>query len=226
MPQPIWAESPVSIGTDDVLRDRFIRLWQRCISAKPEDHGHSIWLQLVERYSERHRRYHTIRHLAHCLEQLDQTKHLMDHPDSVELAIWFHDVIYAPGDADNEEQSAALFKKLAGNVMDAPLVESVSQLILATTHRAVPKEKDEQFICDIDLSSFGCDWACFKQDSDAVKAEFVGSDEDYQKGKTSFLLSMLALPRIFHTDIFHERYEKKARDNIQRLLKLIEEGRK
>ena len=96
---------------------------------------------------------------------------------------------------------------------------------MVTTHRECPEGVDHQFICDIDLASFGCPWECFMRDSDAVKAEYPGPEADYFRGQTAFLESLLARPRIFMTDFFNARYEQQARDNIQLLLRHLNKER-
>lgn len=42
---------------------------------------------LVARYSEPHRAYHTLEHIGHCLDELEQVRHLAINPDAVELAL-------------------------------------------------------------------------------------------------------------------------------------------
>jgi len=175
------------------------------------------------RYAEPHRYYHDKRHLAHCFEQLELARGQIGQPDAVELALWFHDVINDPGHADNETRSAAFFRDWVNGFMDDSLVAAVIDLILATTHGDTPEDRDQQFICDIDLASFGCHWKCYKRDSDNLKAEFPGSEQEYYARKRAFLSLMLSKPRIFQTDFFHARYEHQARDNIQRLLGLFDE---
>jgi predicted metal-dependent HD superfamily phosphohydrolase len=56
-----------------------------------------------------------------------------------------------------------------------------------------------------------------------VKAEFPGSAEEYYEKKRAFLEAMLRRPRIFLTDLFNARYEQQARENIGRLLDLIDQ---
>jgi predicted metal-dependent HD superfamily phosphohydrolase len=181
----------------------------------------AAWSKVERHYSEPHRHYHDRQHLAHCLEQLDLAGGLILKPEQVEMAIWFHDIINQPGAADNEQRSAEYFRKLIGDRADPAFVNAVVQLIMATTHQSAPVEHDQQFICDIDLASFGCPWECFMRDSSAVKAEFTGTEEEYYRGKKAFLQQMLNRPRIFLTDFFNERYEQQARENIVRLLELV-----
>jgi predicted metal-dependent HD superfamily phosphohydrolase len=208
---------------DQLLEARFNALWHRCRLPGSGDHASQIWKMLARRYSESHRFYHDQSHLAHCLEQLDLARAVIDQPDQVEMAIWFHDLVNDPGDRTNEARSADKFRAVAEGVMDTGFTDGVAALIMATTHRERPTDPDQQFICDIDLTSFGCPWECFMRDSDAVKAEFPGSEEEYYRGKKMFLEQLLARPRIFLTDFFHQRYEDQARSNIERLLELIGE---
>lgn len=44
---------------------------------------------LVVRYSESHRKYHTLRHLDECFARLGEIRPLAEHPAEVEAAIWF-----------------------------------------------------------------------------------------------------------------------------------------
>lgn len=205
---------------DLLLKERFIRLWRR--QAPDGGDANAAWRAVERRYSEPHRHYHDKQHLAHCLEQLDLASDKVSDPDPIEMAIWYHDVINDPGRQDNERRSAEHFRALAHGRLDPDFITVVEDLIMATTHRRPPEDLDHQLICDIDLASFGCPWECFMRDSDAVRAEFEGSDEEYYRGKATFLRTMLQRRKIFLTDFFHERYERQARKNIQRLLDLIE----
>ena len=106
----------------------------------------------------------------------------------------------------------------------ADFVAAVIDLILVTTHRDPPEDPDQRTICDIDLVSFGCPWERYMHDSTNLKAEFPGPEEEYRWKKRAFLETVLNRPRIFLTDFFHERYEGRARENIPRLIDLINRG--
>lgn len=216
---------PRDLVSDAVLKDRFSDLWQRCLIPGAPNETKAIWAKLDRRYREPHRHYHDPNHLAHCLAELDLAGDRVTHPDQVEMAIWFHDVINEPGERDNEQLSADYFRSKADGLMNTGFVDAVVDLILVTTHRQPPSDPDQQFICDIDLASFGLPWECFIRDSDAVKAEFPGTDSEYFRAKAVFLEAMLARPKIFLTDFFHDRYERQARENIGLLLEQIEKQR-
>jgi predicted metal-dependent HD superfamily phosphohydrolase len=109
--------------------------------------------------------------------------------------------------------------------MPAGFVAAVADLILFTTHRTTPADLDHQFLCDIDLSSFGSPWDAFMANSRAIEAEFPGSRNEYVQRETAFLESLLRRPRIFMTDFFHDRFEATARDNIRRFLQLLAPSR-
>lgn len=207
---------------DETMKRRFVGLWRQCLLDDAVDDGDLIWARLERRYREPHRRYHDPNHLAHCLAEFDAARAHIDRPDAVETAIWFHDVINEPRSRDNEQLSADYFRDKASGVMAPAFIDAVVDLILATTHDEPPTEPDRQFICDIDLSSFGCPWECFVRDSARVKAEFPGTDAEYYRGKSAFMQGMLARPRIFLSDFFHDRYERQARENVALLLQDIE----
>ena len=54
-------------------------------------------LDLIARYEEPHRRYHTVRHLTEVLDVVDELADEADDLDAVRLAAWFHDAVYESG---------------------------------------------------------------------------------------------------------------------------------
>lgn len=201
-----------------MTKGRFTALWKRCAvnGAARVD----IYEELVRRYAEPHRHYHTSAHIEHCLAQFDLATSRMDNPDAVEMGLWFHDVIYEPGSSDNEQRSAELFNGLSDGHVDAEFLRIVNDLIMVTAHPEHPRSLDEQYIVDVDLSSFGLPWDKFRADSEAVRREYRHqADEEFYPGQIRFLRKLLARRTFFFTEFFRARYEAGARANIAGYLK-------
>ena len=206
-------------ANQDMTEERFAALWTRCLVKGADSEALAVYQELVQRYSEPHRHYHTPEHIGHCLRQLDLAAGLMDDADAVEMALWFHDAIYDPRASDNERKSAEFFTQVVDQDVTAAFRQSVYDLIMVTTHPEQPRSLDEQFMVDIDLSSFGLPWDTFQRHSDAVRQEYTHlSDQQFYPNQIAFLRSLLARPAFFFTDLFRERYEKTAKENIGRHL--------
>ncbi|NIR31937.1 MAG: hypothetical protein GWN84_22045 [Gammaproteobacteria bacterium] len=178
-----------------------------------------VYRDLAAHYAEPHRHYHTLDHIEQCLRQFDLAAERMEEPHAVEMALWFHDVIYQPAAKDNELRSAQLFAQQAGGAFEPHFTQRVFDLVLVTTHRAVPAVQDDGYMVDIDLSGFGMDWASFKADSEAIRKEFAHvPDEAFYPRQAGFLRALLERPRFYFTDFFRDRYERNARENIARCL--------
>jgi len=202
----------------DGLKARFAALWARCLD-RDELEGANVLNQLAQLYAEPHRHYHTLGHIRHCLNEFDRASALMDHPDAVELALWFHDAIYVSGAKDNERRSADLFRQWTDGRAAPAFQQRVDDLIMATTHREAPSRDDARFIVDIDLSSFGLPWEAFERDGRLIRAEFVGiADEQYYSGHLRFLQVLRNRPTFFNTEFFQQRYESVARENLTRII--------
>lgn len=139
-----------------------------------------------------------------------------ERPDEIEVAIWFHDAVYVPGRADNEEASAALADQaLAAGEVAGPVKDRVWSLVLATRHTAIPHGNDARMLADIDLAILGADPYRFGIYDRAIRREFHAlPDAEYRSGRAAVLRSFLARPTIYHTESFRERYEAQARANI------------
>ena len=198
--------------------NRFQSLWRRCLNEAATDASAAIHQRLVDAYSEPQRHYHSLAHIDHCLSIFDQCKSLAANPDALEIAVWFHDVIFEPGKHDNEASSAELYQELSAGVHDTEFRELVDRLIMATLHdgRSLG-DNDAGYMIDIDLSSFGLPWEDFLRDSQHLREENAHlSDAEYYRRQGDFQSCLLARPRFYLTDFFCQRYEQQARDNLAR----------
>ena len=66
----------------------------------------ALFHELLAHYSEKHRSYHTPRHLDECFVCLPLFSSFAERPYEIELALWFHDSIYDTKRQDHEEKSA------------------------------------------------------------------------------------------------------------------------
>ena len=184
----------------------------------------SAFSDLARRYGEPDRHYHTHRHIADCLTKLDAHRALARHPAEVEIALFFHDAIYDPRRADNEERSADWAASyLAREGLDASAVQRVRSLVLATRHDAHASDDDQRLLVDIDLSILGAPERAFDDYDRQIAREFAWLPaEQYRSGRAAVLRGFLARPRIFATPPFFAAYEASARRNLSRALSALE----
>jgi predicted metal-dependent HD superfamily phosphohydrolase len=174
---------------------------------------------LVGRYNSRGREYHNLSHIEHCLSEMDSTLPNLSKPDEAETALWFHDLVYTPGDEKNEKDSAETFNNLFGNLgVPETFRNRVSDLILFTKHDKIPvDDTDARYVMDIDLSSLGSPEPSFIEDENKIRREFSVrySSEQFRQSRIEFAEKMLARPSIYLTDFFKAKYESQARQNFQ-----------
>ena len=195
---------------------RFNELWCRSGGGIEVD---EVFEALATRYQEPHRHYHTGAHVQSCLDTYDWAESVLGRSDAVEMALWFHDVVYCIGRSDNEAQSAEFFSVFAGGHLSGVFINKVTALIMATCHRELPAEPDSRFVADVDLAELARPWRDFMVAYRSLCAESVDSaDADRLKRQQAFFKRLLGWPSIFGTTLFQSRYERVARENIQRLL--------
>ena len=215
---------PVNASNSGVLDyDRFRSVWHRCLLNPSNDESDVIYRQLIDAYSEPQRRYHTLLHLERCLLLLDKIRPELQIPEALELAIWFHDVVYQPGAVDNEQRSADQFMATTNGVFDVTVRNTVYRHIMATRHDGSEVDNtDTKFLLDIDLASFGSPWAEFISDSDNLRLELKDlSDEEFYQKQAAFQDKLFAQPRFFKSDYFYDKYETQARQNRSDYLEYV-----
>jgi predicted metal-dependent HD superfamily phosphohydrolase len=195
------------------------RLWRE-LGAARIDAG--LFNQLVAAYSEGHRHYHTLQHLRECLALLEAAAALAQRPAEVEAALWFHDAVYDPHRADNEERSAEWAQRAcmaAGCAAD--VAQRVRDLVLATRHGSPSPVTgpDADLLLDIDLAILGATPSRFGESSRQVRAEYGFLPEhDFRQGRAKLLRAFLERPSIYRTAVFRDAQEAQARTNLQREL--------
>lgn len=205
----------------DIDSERFEALWRRCVASPSAASPAEVHDRLRDLLGSPHRHFHNLDHIRDCLRRADEVAPLLADRDAVEMALWFHDAVYEPGDPSNERRSAELFLALSVGARPA-FRRRVCELILTTRHSASPRGCDRRFIDDIDLAGFGAPWDEFMRQGALLRKEFsMQTDAEYHRGQLFFLRMLARRPAFFASDYFRDRYETAARDNLRRLLGLL-----
>jgi predicted metal-dependent HD superfamily phosphohydrolase len=202
-------------------QDLLARSWRRCTSALvSRTITSAVFDQLLARYSEPHRKYHTLQHLAECLAHFEASRHLAEQRAEVEIALWFHDAIYDTRRHDNERQSADWMRAILQSHGAAPAaVQRVDELIMATCHSALPVTPDAQLLVDIDLSILGALPQRFAEYEVQIREEYAFVPEDvFRQKRGEILRAFLGRPFIYSTAHFQAALEARARDNLRQAI--------
>lgn len=193
-------------------------LWHRLGA---QGNARSVFAQLANAYAEPSRAYHNTEHIRDCLSQLDLSRELARKPDEVEAALWFHDVVYVPGAADNEDRSAHLAETaLAASAAPLETRGRVAELVLATRHLTVARDPDTQLTCDIDLSILGREPAVFDRFERAIRQEYAHiAEPEYRHERAAVLAGFLQRESLYQTEYFRDRFEQQARINLNRVMR-------
>jgi len=196
---------------------RWTALWHR-LGAQGE--GSAVFTRLAAAYAEPTRFYHTAQHIEDCLTLLDATRTLAELADEVEAAVWYHDAVYVAARTDNEERSAELARASLREAQVAPeIAERIKRLVLETRHENPPHEADAALLCDIDLSILGRSPEVFDLFERQIRREYAMVPEPtYRTRRSEVLRKFLSRPTIYQTAWFRQRYESRARANLERSL--------
>ena len=179
--------------------------------------------QILARYREPQRHYHTVQHLDECFARWPELRSHAAHPAEVELALWYHDAIYDTHRTDNEALSAGLARDSAlGLGVAAGSAQRIADLILFTRHAIEPEGPDAEALVDVDLSILGAAPARFDEYEVQVRKEYSWVPEEiFRKRRGEVLEQFLARRHIYSTSKFRARYEPSARANLGRSLKSL-----
>ena len=179
----------------------------------------ALYLVLYSAYSEPQRYYHTVQHIIECLALLDHIKDELEDAVAVQVAIWFHDVVYDPKASDNELQSAELMQKYCSHFLDQAQLEKVYAWILATQQHQATLEPDLNAVLDIDLAILGRDVKRFAEYQQQIQQEYAWVEpEIYQLKRAAVLQHFYSMQPLYQTEYFQHNFEHNAKENLKAFL--------
>jgi predicted metal-dependent HD superfamily phosphohydrolase len=195
--------------------------WARLVGDSPT--ARTEWAAVIAAWSEPHRRYHDLSHLAAVLGLVDALAAAAADDDAVRLAAWYHDVVYDPRGADNEARSAGRARAgLRGLVRNERLAEVERLVLLTAGHDPGPDDANGGVLCDADLAVLAAPPEAYAGYASAVRAEFGHlSDAEFTSGRIAVLERLLALPTLYRLPENAERWTATARANLTAELTLL-----
>ncbi len=210
---------------EDELWPRWVALCTRLGPDEDESRVSVRFHNVINPYASYHGRfYHDLYHIDNCLRMLDTYRELAQDPDAVEIALWYHNIVYEVQPRpkmlpSNEALSANHADRvLAGMKVNMEFREKVAKLIMATTHRSCNvRTNDEMLIADIDWSPVGWSWKEFERSREKIRREYGHlSDDEFKKGRTAWARSALERESQFYTPTLGARFNQRAWDNLWR----------
>lgn len=208
----------------DALRLRFARALEaaRAPGGGPDPGPYAD--NLLARWQEPQRRYHTPAHLTAVLDHVDALAEYAADADVVRLAAWFHDAVYHPERSENEERSARLAERALpeAGVPDAKTAEVARLVRLTVTHDPADDDRDGQVLCDADLAILAAPPSAYAAYTAEVREEYhFVPNEAFRQGRSAVLRQLLDLPRLFRTPYGREHWEATARYNLAAELEML-----
>ncbi|MFI1018092.1 hypothetical protein [Streptomyces sp. NPDC020965] len=179
---------------------------------------------LLTRWAEPQRRYHTTAHLTAVLDHIDTLAAHAAEPDLVRLAAWFHDAVYLPDRSENEEHSARLAERALPEAgLGAEATREVARLVrLTVTHAPDAADTNGAVLCDADLAILAAAPEPYAAYTAAVREEYgFVPDDAFRAGRAAVLRQLLELPSLFHTPYGSRAWEARARHNLTTELTLL-----
>lgn len=145
-------------------------------------------------------------------------------PDEVRWAILYHDAIYEAGRRDNESRSAELaldhLQRWPALVQGARIADLIR--LTAAHGRLGPADVDADaaLFLDCDMAILAAPPAAFDAYDRGIASEYRGKVPAFlfKLNRRRFLKGLLAKPRIYLSDFFHERLDAAARNNLRRAI--------
>ncbi|MGN6150878.1 MAG: HD domain-containing protein [Lysobacteraceae bacterium] len=183
-------------------------------------------------YATPPRAYH---HFGHVIETLAHFRSVAEGPgwqapETVRLALLYHDAVYVPGRKDNEARSADLARAHLRRWPPLADVDAdrVAALILLTArhgglHRGdfpdSPEGEDTRRFLDCDMAILGAAPDAFAAYDRAIAEEYRAVPRWlYRRKRRAFFRMLLDAERIFLSDFFRDRFEAQARRNLETML--------
>lgn len=178
--------------------------------------------ELVRRYSEKHRRYHDLRHANSVATDADALARELgiDETDRavITLAACAHDVVYGARPGEDERLSAAWAVRWLSEA-GVP-TKTVERLILTTiTHEAPPDDLLATALLDADLAILGAAPPTYDAYATNVRHEYSAVDDQaWTTGRAKVVSTLLHREALYRSAPAKARWDAPARRNLTREL--------
>ncbi|SKC49508.1 DUF4031 domain-containing protein [Krasilnikoviella flava] len=213
----------------DALLVRWVALWEPGEGARAA--VAATGRDLVDRWREPHRVYHSRLHLADSLDALERL--VADGaPGSAwhaAVALWFHDAVHDGEAGRDEERSAALVDELLGplteharragpgGTLTADDRAEVARLVLVTSaHDPATPDASGALVSDADLAILGAAPGRYARYTAQVRAEYGHVPDDaFRAGRAAVLDQLAGLPHLFRSPAAAGRWAEAAGRNLR-----------
>ncbi len=187
-----------------------------------------LYDQVHYEYTDWSRHYHNLSHILSLLGLSELFAAQLKESALVDMAIWFHDVVYDSKKKDNELQSALLMEQLLRPYLKKEQLDFVYALIMSTSgHKPLlPENADNLWFLDFDLAILASYKKTYRKYSDAIREEYKSlfSFFVYNAGRKKVLKSFLERKTLYFSTEFQEKFEPIARENLAWEIAGLKEG--
>jgi len=169
--------------------------------------------------------YHNWAHIQALLKDFERLINQFADPLAVEVALYYHDIVYLPGAQDNEVNSARLLTQEMSGLIPEETVARAEAIVLATASHQVPDTGDAalsadcQLFLDMDLAILGAPPEQFAAYDAAIRSEYGAiPDQVFLPARRSVMKGFLERSRIYLTETFPRSHDGPARQNLRRLV--------
>lgn len=176
--------------------------------------------RLLGCWTQPHRVYHSVDHLAAALDGLD----VLGGGRLEGAAVWFHDAVWTlpadPRHDRDERRSADLARDWLGGVMPGRDVGEVARLVLLTAgHDPSPGDGSGARVSDADLVLLAADWERYKQTTAGLRDEAGLTGPAWTAVRRVQIEELMDGPRLYRAA--PPSWEDAARANLARELELL-----
>jgi predicted metal-dependent HD superfamily phosphohydrolase len=198
-----------------------------------ERHRAGAWEVLDAGYGDRHRAYHSWKHIVDLLEKLNELSHLVVRRDIITTAIFWHDVVYLTRNTDggqrpdreNVSDSAELFRRYS--LFKESDAVAVYEMIMATADHIHAEAKQQHYagfvadldlFLDLDLSPLAAPWGKFAANFEKIRFEYSWVPEaEFYSGQLKMLEEyIIAGARLFRRPETTKKWLNFATANLTR----------
>ena len=182
----------------------------------------AIAAAVFERMSDERLHYHTPVHVL-SMFQFAQNEFPNETLASwEELAIWFHDSVYIPQLPGTSEDLSIMFMRAMINPAFSETEIAAAQFAIETTAQHLELKTNALYNTIMDLDVASAFLGDVTSRNAAIRKEFdYVDDATFAKSRKSFFNKMIHKGFIFRSDIFKERYEAEAMENIKKELEKL-----